>query len=68
MKAIGRRDQYGQIVIYPEPRAVKGWWTGAIRRLRNRYLECHYYAEYIEWTDVTDEVRKAMNPPTSQEG
>ena len=64
MKAIGRRDTRGQIIVYPEPRAVKSWWTGAIRHRRGRYLECHCYTEYVEWTDVTDEVREAMNMPT----
>ena len=67
MKAIGRRDSRGQIIIYPEPRPVRGWWTGAIRRLRHRYLECHYHADYIEWIDVTEEVLGAVATPAPQE-
>ena len=67
MKAIGRRDRVGLIILYPEPRTVKSWWSGAIRRRGKRYEECHYYGDRIEWADVTDEVREAMNPPVPQE-
>ena len=33
MKVYARRNGSEQIIVYPDPKTVKSWWTGAIRRL-----------------------------------
>ena len=67
MKVYARRNGSGQIIVYPAPKTVKSWWTGAIRRQGKCYEECRYHGDMVIWTDVTDEVREAMNPPVPQE-
>ena len=60
-RIIGHRSpSTGYILIYSQPKPVRRYMTGHIRRRGKRYAECHRTPEYIEWRGVTREAKAAI--------